>query len=149
MIIAHKRFPHNKNKVTESQLLDQNPPIICLQQIAALYSISMAKIKHPKAKKALDYTRQHFSAGKYDKAFRRQWPRKKRLISRGERRAVALNLRISDQDLQSAEEAELRTYNVKREKPVKWHIETLRERVRRKREALVSRFRARIKRQRV
>ena len=34
-----KKGTHNKTNVTESQMLGQNPPIICLQQIAALCEI--------------------------------------------------------------------------------------------------------------
>lgn len=107
----------------------------------------MTKTKNPGAKKELDYDRQHFSPGKNDKAFRKQWPKRKQRAIRRERRIVALNLNVTSQDLDAAEKGELRTYDVRKEKPTKWHIESLKERVQRKRERRLSSFKAKIKRQ--
>jgi len=84
----------------------------------------------PQEEKRLDYERQHFSPGKNDKAFRKNWPRKKAMMERRLRRKVAGALsrrhRLQAEDFLSVVAA------LQREPIRKWTIFNLRERVRSK-----------------
>jgi hypothetical protein len=48
----------------------------------------MSTVQTPQEKKRLAYKRDHYAKGKYDKAFRKGWPTKKRKASRSFRHAA-------------------------------------------------------------
>ncbi len=83
--------------------------------------------RSPREDKELDYERQHFSSGKYDKAFRRQWPRKKARAERTYRHKVTQML--TRNNVNDAEENQTDTASLKRETIRKWSIGNLRDRV--------------------
>jgi hypothetical protein len=92
----------------------------------------MKKILTPKEKKELDYERQHFSPGKNDKAFRRQWPIKKAKVQRAFRRIVNESLRRVNET--GVEESEWQATSKRRKSVTKWTIMNLRQRVQLKKE---------------
>jgi uncharacterized protein (DUF2267 family) len=85
----------------------------------------MNKDRDPKLDKELDYERQHFSPGKHDKGFRRQWPRRKASAERATRRTVAQKLGLVS--VESAEEVGSDVAGVTRNEVRKWSILNLRE----------------------
>jgi len=85
----------------------------------------MTKERDPKRKKDLDYERQHFSPGKSDKAFRRQWPKTKKSAERAARHAVSRTLATTSID--TTDQIENRIAAVKRKSVSKWDIFNLRE----------------------
>jgi len=89
----------------------------------------MKKRKNPRDEKEKDYEKQHFSPGKYDKAFRKQWPRKKAVTERVFRRSAQQILNRADAEGQEDLDVEL---SRKRESIRKWEVLTLRELIKKK-----------------
>ncbi len=88
----------------------------------------MSSVKKPVEKKRLNYERDHESPGKYDKAFRKQWPKKKTKANRKVRSKVHSHERATDgEGVEGVLEAKIAA--VRRESLYKWTIETLAERV--------------------
>ncbi|MDH3712941.1 MAG: hypothetical protein OET44_03725 [Gammaproteobacteria bacterium] len=90
----------------------------------------MDKERDPRLDKERDYERQHFSPGKHNKGFRRQWPRRKASAERAARHTVAQKLGLVSVD--SAEEVDTAVAGVTRNEVRKWSILNLREWIARK-----------------
>lgn len=107
------------------------------------------KYRDPKKEKELDYENYHFSPGKSDKGFRKAWKRKKARGHRFERHKVKQLLQESDIDYDKSVTTELKSHDVKPEKPIKWDVMTLRERIAYKKAKRERMHRARINRRKV
>src|SRR5258708_2718939 len=89
----------------------------------------MSSVHTPQEKKRLAYERDHYAKGKYDKAFRKGWPTKKRKASRSFRHAADALTRAASLDAES--DAKIST--IKQRPLGKWPVPSLRERIARKR----------------
>jgi len=104
----------------------------------------MKKYRDPRKNKERDYENYHFTPGKYDKAFRKQWPKRKARGHRLERRKVNTILDDADMSFDNSVDTEVKIGDVKPQKPVKWGTRNLRERIRIKMENRKRGYRARI-----
>src|SRR2546426_894073 len=85
----------------------------------------MSSVHWPQEKKRLAYERDHYAKGKYDKAFRKGWPTKKRKASRSFRHTADVFTKVAALDGES--DAKIATIH---QQPLgKWPVPTLRERV--------------------
>jgi len=85
----------------------------------------MSAVHTPQQKKRLAYERDHYAKGKYDKAFHKGWPTKKRKASRSFRHAADALTKAASLDVES--DAKITTI---RQRPLgKWPVPSLRERV--------------------
>ncbi len=101
------------------------------------------KRRDPGREKQRDYERQHFSPGKSDKGFRKQWPRKKATAQRSFRRTQ----RAALHSLAEADGDQLdRALASRREQVSKWEVISLRERIRRKQQRKLAEVGARKRR---
>jgi hypothetical protein len=88
----------------------------------------MSSVTSPQKKKQLSYDRDHRAKGKYDKAFRKGWPLKKRKAVRSFRHAVNdLTARASKDG-----ESDAKILSVRQKKLKKWGAPSLREDVQRR-----------------
>jgi hypothetical protein len=88
----------------------------------------MSSIHSPQEKKRKAYDCDHRSPGKYDKQFRKSWPRKKRLVNRSDRRIAKSALGGS----LDPEVAELKTDKASPKTLKKWNLASVRDTVVRK-----------------
>jgi hypothetical protein len=85
----------------------------------------MSAFHTPQQKKQLAYERDHYAKGKYDKAFRKGWPTKKRKASRSFRHAADALTKAASLDAES--DAKITAIS---QRPLgKWRVPSLRERV--------------------
>jgi len=85
----------------------------------------MSTIHTPQEKKRLAYERDHYAKGKYDKAFRKSWPTKKRKASRSFRHAADALTKAASLDAES----DAKISAIKQRPLGKWAVPSLRESV--------------------
>src|SRR6185503_4686517 len=85
----------------------------------------MSAVHTPQEKKRLAYERDHYPKGKYDKAFRKGWPTKKRKASRSFRHAADALTKAASLDAES----DARISAIKQRPLGKWSVPSSRERV--------------------
>src|SRR2546423_11567798 len=83
----------------------------------------MSAIHTPQEKERLAYERDHYGKGKYDKAFRKGWPTKKRKSSRSFRHATGALTRAACLDAES----DAKISAIKQRPLDKWAVPSLRE----------------------
>jgi hypothetical protein len=83
----------------------------------------MSSVRTPQDKKQLAYARDHYAKGKYDKAFRETWPRKKHKSGRSFRHAADTLTRAAALDGES--DAEISA--IKKKPLTKWPVSKLGE----------------------
>ena len=89
---------------------------------------AMSSVHSPPEKKRLSYDRDHYAKGKYDKAFRKGWPTKKRKATRSFRHAADALTRAAGFDAES--DAKIPAIS---QRPLdKWGVTPLRQSVARK-----------------
>jgi len=86
---------------------------------------TMSAVHTPQQKKRLAYKRDHYAKGKYDKAFRKGWPTKKRKASRSFRHAADALTKAASLDAES----DANTTAIRQTPLGKWRVPSLRERV--------------------
>jgi hypothetical protein len=102
----------------------------------------MSSVHSPQQKKELSYNRDHRAKGKYDKAFRKTWPLKKRKAVRSFRRAANS---LTARTLYDAE-SDATISSIKQKKLKKWGAPSLREDVERRMERRERRIGAKVAR---
>jgi hypothetical protein len=85
----------------------------------------MSSVHTPQEKKRLAYDRDHYAKGKYDKAFRKGWPTKKRKASRSLRHAADALTKAAGLDAES----DAKISAIKQRPLGKWPVPSLRKRV--------------------
>jgi len=100
-------------------------PLRGLDRRVVSLHLAMSAVHTPQQKKRLAYERDHYAKGKYDKAFRKGWPTKKRKASRSFRHAADALTKAASLDAES--DAKITAVG---QRPLgKWPVPSLRERV--------------------